>query len=122
DAIQRRLAQQYPDSNAQAGVSLTPLAGLLNSVRPAFLMLALAVAFLLTIACANVAGLLLARGAARQKEIAIRAALGASRGRIVKQVLGESLVLAVIGGIVGLALAAVSLRLLRNALPDVIPR
>jgi putative ABC transport system permease protein len=122
DAIQRRLSRDYPDTNANVGVVLQPLAGILNSVRPAFLMLAAAVAFLLTIACANVAGLLLARGAARQKEIAVRAALGASRGRIVRQVLGESLVLAVIGGIVGLALAAISLRLLRNALPDVIPR
>jgi putative ABC transport system permease protein len=122
DAIQNRLASRYPDSNTQVGVSLTPLAGLLTSVRPAFLMLALAVAFLLTIACANVAGLLLARGAARQKEIAVRAALGATRARIVKQVLGESLLLAVAGGIAGLGLAAVSLSLLRNALPDVIPR
>jgi putative ABC transport system permease protein len=122
DAIARRLAAQYPDSNAQVGVSLTPVAGILSTVRPAFLMLALAVAFLLTIACANVAGLLLARGAARQKEIAVRAALGASRGRIVKQVLGESMILAAIGGLVGLGLAGISLRLLRNALPDVIPR
>jgi putative ABC transport system permease protein len=122
DALQLRLAGRYPDSNTQIGVSLTPLGGLLTSVRPAFLMLALAVAFLLTIACANVAGLLLARGAARQKEIAVRAALGATRGRIVKQVLGESLLLAIAGGIAGLGLAAVSLSLLRNALPDVIPR
>jgi ABC-type antimicrobial peptide transport system permease subunit len=122
DAIQERLAAQYPESNANVGASLTPLAGLLSSMRPAFVMLATAVAFLLTIACANVAGLLLARGAARQKEIAVRAALGASRGRIVTQALGESLVLAVAGGVVGLGLAAVSLRLLRNALPDVIPR
>jgi putative ABC transport system permease protein len=122
DAIQERLASRYADSNANVGVSLTPLAGILSSVRPAFLMLAAAVAFLLTIACANVAGLLLARGAVKQKEIAIRVALGASRGRIVGQVLGESLILAVAGGVVGLAMAAVSLRLLRNALPDVIPR
>ncbi len=122
DGIQQRLARRYPDTNAQIGAILIPVAGILNSVRPAFLMLAAAVAFLLMIACANVAGLLLARGAARQKELAIRAALGASRGRLARQMLGESLLLAVTGGILGLALAAVSLRLLRNALPDVIPR
>jgi putative ABC transport system permease protein len=122
DAIQQRLAQRYPDTNAQIGAVLLPVSHILSSVRPAFLMLAAAVAFLLMIACANVAGLLLARGAARQKEIAIRAALGASRGRIVRQLLGESLILSVTGGIAGLLLAAVSLRLLRNALPDVIPR
>lgn len=122
DEIQQRLAQRYPETNAQIGAALQPIAAILSSVRPAFTVLALAVGFLLTIACANVAGLLLARGAARQKEIAVRAALGASRGRIVRQVLGESLLLAIIGGVVGLGLAAVSLRLLRNALPDVIPR
>jgi putative ABC transport system permease protein len=122
DAIQQRLAQRYPETNAQIGAVLLPVSSILNSVRPAFLMLAAAVAFLLMIACANVAGLLLARGAARQKEIAIRAALGASRGRIVRQLLEESLVLSLTGGIAGLLLAAISLRLLRNALPDVIPR
>jgi putative ABC transport system permease protein len=122
DAIQERLAGRYPDSNANVGVSVTPLAGILSTVRPAFLMLAAAVAFLLTIACANVAGLLLARGASRQKEIAVRVALGASKERIVGQVLGESLILAAAGGVAGLVMAAVSLRLLRNALPDVIPR
>jgi putative ABC transport system permease protein len=122
EGIQARLAARYPDSNANVGISVTPLAGLLSAVRPAFLMLAAAVAFLLTIACANVAGLLLARGAARQKEIAVRVALGAGKGRIVRQILSESLILAFAGGILGLAMAAISLRLLRNALPDVIPR
>jgi putative ABC transport system permease protein len=122
DAIQQRLAQRYPETNAQIGAVLLPAAGILNAVRPAFLMLAAAVGFLLLIACANVAGLLLARGAARQKEFAVRAALGASAARIVRQTLGESLILSTAGGLAGLLLAAVSLRLLRNALPDVIPR
>jgi putative ABC transport system permease protein len=120
--IQERIGRRYPDTNASVGAVLLPAASILSTVRPAFLMLAAAVGFLLLIACANVAGLLLARGAARQKEIAIRAAIGASAGRLVRQLLGESLVLSAIGSVAGLALAAVSLRLLRNALPDVIPR
>lgn len=120
--IQARLGRLHPDTNANVGVVLLPVASILSPVRPAFLMLATAVGFLLLIACANVAGLLLARGAARQKEIAIRAAIGASAGRLVRQLLGESLVLSAIGSVVGLALAALSLSALRNALPDVIPR
>lgn len=122
NSIQERLGRQYPDTNAQVGALLLPATSILNAVRPAFLMLAAAVGFLLMIACANVAGLLLARGAARQKEIAIRAAIGASSGRLVRQLLGESLVLSAIGSLLGLAFAAISLRLLRSALPDVIPR
>jgi putative ABC transport system permease protein len=120
--IQERIGRRYPDTNATVGAVLLPAASILSTVRPAFLMLAAAVGFLLLIACANVAGLLLARGAARQKEIAIRAAIGASAGRLVRQLLGESLVLSAIGSVAGLALAAISLRLLRDALPDVIPR
>ena len=120
--LQERIGRRYPDTNATVGAVLLPAASILSTVRPAFLMLAAAVGFLLLIACANVAGLLLARGAARQKEIAIRAAIGASAGRLVRQLLGESLVLSAIGSVAGLALAAVSLRVLRDALPDVIPR
>jgi predicted permease len=120
--VQERIGRRYPDTNANVGAVLLPAASILNTVRPAFLMLAAAVGFLLLIACANVAGLLLARGAARQKEIAIRAAIGASAGRLVRQLLGESLVLSAIGSVAGLVLAAISLRLLRDALPDVIPR
>ena len=101
DGIQQRLAQRYPETNAQIGAVLLPASGILNAVRPAFVMLAAAVAFLLMIACANVAGLLLARGAARQKEMAVRAALGASRGRIIRQMLGESLILSVRGELRG---------------------
>jgi putative ABC transport system permease protein len=122
NAIQERLAREYPETNAQIGVVLLPASSILSAIRPAFLMLAAAVAFLLMIACANVAGLLLARGASRQKEIAIRAAIGASAGRLVRQLLGESLVLSAAGSLLGLVFAAISLRLLRSALPDVIPR
>jgi putative ABC transport system permease protein len=122
NAIQERLAREYPETNANIGAVLLPATSILSAVRPAFLMLAAAVGLLLMIACANVAGLLLARGAARQKEIAIRAAIGASSGRLVRQLMGESLLLSAIGSVVGLVFAAISLKLLRSALPDVIPR
>jgi putative ABC transport system permease protein len=107
DGIARRLEQAYPSTNDQVGVLLRPIREVfVSDIRPAILVLFGAVVFVLLIACANVANLFLMRGAGRTKEIALRIALGASRGRIVRQLLAESFVLAFFGGLVGLALAA----------------
>lgn len=121
--IQARLANQYPRSNA--GVSVTVTALLENQVgeyRDSLRLLLGAVALVLLIACANLANLLAARGAARAKEFAIRAAVGASRWQIIRQLLIESFVLAIAGGLLGLCLAAWGRDLLVALAPPGVPR
>ena len=106
DVISQRLAQQYPDTNRNKALRLTPLhEALVEGVRSNLWMLMGAVTLVLLMACANVAGLLLARGQRRLTEVAVRSALGGSRATIVAQFLAESLLLAVLSGAAGLALA-----------------
>src|SRR5262249_48622735 len=120
--IAARLATEFPDSNAGRTAVVTPLRDeVLGETRPKLLVLQGAVGLVLLIACANVTNLLLARGADRRKEIALRAALGAGRGRIARQLLTESLLLAVAGGILGTALAAWGARALVELAPGGLP-
>ncbi len=109
--IAARLAKTYPATNDQFGVALQPIREVfVNEIRRAILILFGAVTFVLFIACANVANLFLMRGADRTKEMAVRIAIGATRGRVIVQMLAESLVLTALGGVTGLTLAFAAIR------------
>jgi putative ABC transport system permease protein len=116
--IAKRLEQEYPKDDSERGITLEPLKDdLVRDFKPSLLLMLGATVFLLLIACANIANLQLARSAARQKEIAMRAALGASPARIVRQLLAESVGLALIGGGLGIAVAWGATRWLIERLP-----
>ena len=122
NTISARLEQQYPDDDKGWGAVVLPLHGdLVSNVRPALLVLLGAVGFILLIACVNVANLSLARIFSRHKEVAIRTALGASSARIMRQVLVESVLLALLGGALGLTYAHFGVRLIMAFLADKLP-
>jgi len=122
-AIAAGLAEEYPDTNSQVTARLIPLLEqMVGWVSDSLWILLGAVGFVLLIACANISSLLLARGANRQHEMAIRTSLGAGRERLVRQLITESLMLAALGGVAGVLLAAWSMGVLRGVIPSYIPR
>jgi putative ABC transport system permease protein len=124
--LARRFGRDFPDVYDAAKPLLTRVAPLSSAIvantRPYLVTLFVAVTFVLLIACVNVANLMLSRGETRRREVAIRTAMGASRFRVVRQALTESLLLALIGGAAGLAVAAATVQALRGAVPASVPR
>lgn len=121
--IQQQLDRLYPDADRTVGIAVWPLKKMLiGDVQGTLYLLFGAVTLVLLIACANVANLLLARTHMREREFSVRAALGADRSRIARQVLTESAILSVAGGALGIAIAAAAVRVLLAALPETLPR
>ncbi len=123
NTISKRLAQQYPADDNGWGAIVVPMRDqMVGDIKPALFVLLGAVAFVLLIACANTSNLVLARTMMRRKEMAIRVALGASRGRIVQQVLAETVMLSLAGGVLGLLLASPMVRFIAAYFTDQLPK